>query len=68
MTRASLHDLVDCYKTSVIQDKRFTYDKYENPNGRWRCFTQEEVASIVMMPSRISIMPFMNLYMSGTTR
>lgn len=68
MTRASLHDLVNCYNTSVIQDKISTYGKYENSNGRWRCFTQEEVASIVMIPSRISIMSFMNLYISGTIR
>ena len=42
MTRAHLHDFVDCYKTGAIQDRKATYDKDTNPNGRWRCFTKEE--------------------------
>lgn len=43
MTRAHLQDFVDCYKTGAIQDRKSTYDKDNNPNGRWRCFTEEEV-------------------------
>ena len=43
MTRAHLQDFVDCYKTGAIQDRKATYDKDKNPNGRWRCFTEEEV-------------------------
>lgn len=43
MTRAHLQDFVDCYKTGAIQDRKATYDKDTNPNGRWRCFTEEEV-------------------------
>lgn len=42
MTRAHLQDFVDCYKTGAIQDRKATYDKDENPNGRWRCFTKDE--------------------------
>ena len=42
MTRAHLQDFVDCYKSGAIQDRKATYDKDTNPNGRWRCFTQEE--------------------------
>ena len=30
------------YKTGAIQDRKATYDKDKNPNGRWRCFTKEE--------------------------
>ena len=43
MTRAHLQDFVDCYKTGALQDRKATYDKDSNPNGRWRCFTEEEV-------------------------
>ena len=43
MTREHLQDFVDCYKTGAIQDRKATYDKDSNPNGRWRCFTEEEV-------------------------
>lgn len=42
VTRAHLQDFVDCYKSGAIQDRKATYDKDTNPNGRWRCFTQEE--------------------------
>ena len=43
MTRAHLQSFVDCYKTEAFQDRKATYDKEKNPNGRWRCFTEEEV-------------------------
>lgn len=43
MTRVHLQDFVDCYKTGAIQDRKATYDKDTNPNGRWRCFTEDEV-------------------------
>ena len=43
MTRAHLQDFVDCYKTGAIKDRKETYDKDKNPNGRWRCFNEEEV-------------------------
>ena len=42
MTRAHLQDFVDCYKTGAIQDRKATYDKDSNPNGRWRCFGHSE--------------------------
>ena len=44
MTRADLDDFVKCYCTGHIQDRKETYSK-ENPNGRWRKFTEEEVYS-----------------------
>ena len=33
---------MDCYNTGVIQERKATYDKDNNPNGRWRCFKKEE--------------------------
>ena len=42
MTRADLDEFVDCYCTGHQQDRKATYCD-ENPNGRWRCFTEEEV-------------------------
>lgn len=42
MTRAHLQDFVDCYCTGHMQDRVATYSE-ENPNGRWRCFSEEEV-------------------------
>lgn len=44
MTREDLDDFVSCYCTGHIQDRVETYSK-ENPNGRWRRFTKEEVYS-----------------------
>ena len=42
MTRAHLHEFVDCYCSGHMEDREQTYSE-ENPNGRWRCFTEEEV-------------------------
>ncbi|MBQ7529147.1 N-6 DNA methylase, partial [bacterium] len=44
MTRAHLNEFVECYCSGHMQDRKPTYSE-ENPNGRWRCFTAEEVAS-----------------------
>ena len=43
MTRADLQDFVDCYCAGHRQDRKETYDKDTNPNGRWRRFTEEDV-------------------------
>ncbi len=42
MTRAHLQEFVDCYRSGHMEDRQQTYSE-ENPNGRWRCFTEEEV-------------------------
>lgn len=42
LTRADLQDFVDCYCSGHMQDRKETYSK-ENPNGRWRCFSEEEI-------------------------
>ena len=42
MTRADLDEFVDCYCTGHTQDRKATYSN-DNPNGRWRCFSEEEV-------------------------
>ena len=44
MTRANLDDFVACYCSGHMQDRISTYSS-ENPNGRWRVFTKEEVYS-----------------------
>lgn len=44
MTRANLDDFVSCYCTGHMQDRKATYSA-ENPNGRWRKFSKEEVYS-----------------------
>ena len=43
MTRENLQEFVDCYCTGHMQDRKETYDKETNPNGRWRRFSEEEV-------------------------
>ena len=43
MTRAHLDEFVECYCAGHMQDRKPTFSE-ENPNGRWRCFTAEEVA------------------------
>ena len=43
LKRSDLEDFVTCYCPGHRQDRRQTYSK-ENPNGRWRCFSEEEVA------------------------
>lgn len=44
MTRADLDDFVAHYCSGHMQDRISTYSS-ENPNGRWRVFTKEEVYS-----------------------
>lgn len=45
MIRADLQEFVDCYCTGRREDRKETYNAETNPNGRWRRFTAEEVAS-----------------------
>ncbi len=42
MTRADLDEFVDCYCPGHFEDRKETYS-IDNRNGRWRCFTEEEV-------------------------
>lgn len=42
MTRTDLDEFVSCYCSGHQQDRKPTYSE-ENPNGRWRKFTAEEV-------------------------
>ena len=42
MTRKDLDDFVDCYCSGHMGDRKETYSKEENPNGRWRKFTVSE--------------------------
>lgn len=44
MTRADLDDFVNCYCSGHMDDRKATYSE-EDPNGRWRKFTEEEVYS-----------------------
>ena len=42
MARGNLDEFVECYCSGHIQDRKPTYTD-NNPNGRWRRFTEEEV-------------------------
>lgn len=44
MTRADLDDFVNCYCSGHMNDRKATYSE-ENPNGRWRKYTEDEVYS-----------------------
>lgn len=44
MKRSDLDDFVECYCSGHTEDRKETYNE-ENPNGRWRKFTKEEVYS-----------------------
>lgn len=44
MTREHLDDFVNCYCSGHMEDRIQTYSE-ENPNGRWRKFTADEVYS-----------------------
>ena len=44
MTRADLDDFVNCYCSGHLGGRKATYSE-ENPNGRWRKFTEDEVYS-----------------------
>lgn len=42
MKRADLQEFVECYCSGHEQDRIATYNS-ENPNGRWRCFSEKEI-------------------------
>lgn len=42
LKRSDLDDFVNCYCSGHIQDRKETYSE-ENPNGRWRKFTIDEL-------------------------
>lgn len=44
MTRADLDDFVNCYCSGHLEDRKETYSA-ENPNGRWRKYSEQEVYS-----------------------
>ena len=44
MTRAHLDEFVKCFCSGHIEDREQTYS-IDNPNGRWRCFSEEEIES-----------------------
>ncbi len=44
LKREDLDDFVACYCSGHMQDRKETYDKETNPNGRWRKFTAAEIA------------------------
>lgn len=43
LKRSDLQDFVDCYCAGHMDDRQQTYSD-ENPNGRWRRFSEEDVA------------------------
>lgn len=43
MTRAHLDEFVECYCSGHMQDRKSTCTE-DNPNGRWKCFSAEEVS------------------------
>lgn len=43
LKRSDLQDFVDCYCSGHMEDRQQTYSD-ENQNGRWRRFSEEEVA------------------------
>lgn len=42
MTRAHLNEFVECYCSGHMDDRQQTYSE-DNTNGRWRCFSKEEI-------------------------
>lgn len=44
LERKHLDEFVSCYCSGHRQDRKQTYDKENNPNGRWRKFTADEIA------------------------
>lgn len=44
LKRSDLQDFVDCYCAGHMEDRQQTWSE-ENPNGRWRCFSEEDVAN-----------------------
>ena len=45
LTRTDLDEFVDCYCSGHREDRVQTYDANNNPNGRWRKFTENEIKS-----------------------
>lgn len=43
MTREHLQEFVDCYCAGHMEDRAETYNAVENPNGRWRRYSEAEV-------------------------
>lgn len=43
MTESSLDDFVSCYNTDNIKERKQTYDAENNPNGRWRKYSLDEI-------------------------
>lgn len=39
-----LDDFVTCYCSGHMQDRKETYDKETNPNGRWRRYSAAEIS------------------------
>ena len=44
LKRGDLDDFVACYCSGHMQDRKETYDKETNPNGRWRRYSAAEIA------------------------
>lgn len=44
LKRSDLQDFVDCYCSGHMEDRQQTWSE-ENPNGRWRRFSEEDVAN-----------------------
>lgn len=44
LKREDLDDFVACYCSGHMQDRKETYDKETNPNGRWRRYSAAEIA------------------------
>lgn len=44
LKREDLDDFVECYCSGHMQDRKETYDKESNPNGRWRKYSAVEIA------------------------
>ena len=44
LKREDLDDFVECYCSGHMQDRKETYDKESNPNGRWRKYSAAEIA------------------------
>ena len=44
LKRSDLQDFVDCYCAGHMEDRQQTWSE-ENPNGRWRRFSEEDVAN-----------------------
>jgi type I restriction enzyme M protein len=43
MKRSDLDDFVTCYNADNLSARTATYDAENNPDGRWRCYTTEEL-------------------------